>query len=59
MMLATCMFLRTLQKTVDMTRLVVEDILAAGKIPVALGGEHTVTLGVAKGLGAGQRKRRL
>jgi agmatinase len=40
------------QKTVDMTRLVVEDILAAGKIPVALGGEHTVTLGVAKGLGA-------
>ena len=40
------------QKTVDMTRLVVEDILAAGKIPVALGGEHTITLGVAKGLGA-------
>ncbi|MGD0405912.1 MAG: agmatinase [Candidatus Bathyarchaeia archaeon] len=40
------------QKTVDMTRLVVEDILAAGKMPVALGGEHTVTLGIAKGLGA-------
>ena len=40
------------QKTVDMTRLVVEDILAAGKIPVVLGGEHTITLGVAKGLGA-------
>ena len=40
------------RKTVDMTRLVVEDILAAGKMPVALGGEHTVTLGVAKGLGA-------
>jgi len=39
------------QKTVDMTRLVVGDILAAGKIPVALGGEHTVTLGVVKGLG--------
>jgi agmatinase len=39
------------QKTVDMTRLVVEDILAAGKMPVALGGEHTVTLGIAKGLG--------
>jgi agmatinase len=38
-------------KTVDMTRLVVEDILAAGKIPVVLGGEHTLTLGVAKGLG--------
>jgi len=40
------------QKTVDMTRLVVEAILAAGKMPVALGGEHTITLGVAKGLGA-------
>jgi agmatinase len=40
------------QKTVDMTRLVVEDILAARKIPVVLGGEHTVTLGIAKGLGA-------
>ncbi len=40
------------QKTVDMTRLVVEDILAAGKMPVALGGEHTITLGAAKGLGA-------
>jgi agmatinase len=39
------------EKTVDMTRLVVEDILAAGKIPVVLGGEHTITLGVAKGLG--------
>jgi agmatinase len=40
------------QKTVDMTRLVVEDILAAGKMPVAIGGEHTISLGVAKGLGA-------
>jgi agmatinase len=40
------------QKTVDMTRLVVEDILAAGKMPVALGGEHTITLGIVKGLGA-------
>jgi agmatinase len=40
------------QKTVDMTKLVVEDILAAGKMPVALAGEHTVTLGIAKGLGA-------
>ena len=37
-------------KTIDMTRLVVEDILAANKMPVALGGEHTITLGVAKGL---------
>ncbi len=39
------------EKTVDMTRLVVDEILAAGKVPVALGGEHTVTLGAAKGLG--------
>ncbi|HLN44218.1 MAG TPA: agmatinase [Candidatus Sulfotelmatobacter sp.] len=40
------------QKTVDMVNLVVADILAAKKMPVALGGEHTVTLGIAKGLGA-------
>jgi agmatinase len=40
------------KKTVDMTRLVVEDILAAGKMPVALGGEHTIALGVVRGLGA-------
>jgi agmatinase len=39
------------QKTVDMTKLVVEDILAAGKMPVALGGGHTITLGIVKGLG--------
>ena len=39
------------QKTVDIARQVVEDILAAGKMPVALGGEHTVTLGLVKGLG--------
>jgi agmatinase len=39
-------------KTVDNLRLVVEDILADGKVPVAIGGEHTITLGIAKGLGA-------
>ena len=39
-------------KTVDMTRLVVDEILAAGKVPVALGGEHTITLGAVKGLGS-------
>jgi len=38
-------------KTVDMTRFVVEDILTSGKMPIILGGEHTITLGVAKGLG--------
>jgi agmatinase len=40
------------KQTVEITRLVIEDILAAGKMPVALAGEHTVTLGIAKGLGA-------
>lgn len=40
------------EKTLEATRHVVEDILAAGKLPVALGGEHTVTLGMAQGLGA-------
>lgn len=40
------------KQTVEITRLVVEDILAAGKMPVALAGEHTVTFGIAQGLGA-------
>ena len=40
------------KRTVDIVKLVVEDILAAGKMPVAIGGEHTVTFGIAKGLGA-------
>ena len=39
------------KKTLDMCKLVVEDILAAGKIPVAIGGEHTITLGILKGYG--------
>ena len=40
-----------IQKTVDMTHLVVEDIMAAGKMPVVLGGEHTITFGIVKGFG--------
>jgi len=40
------------EKTADMTRLVVQDILEAGKVPSVLGGEHTITLGITKGLGA-------
>jgi len=44
------------KKTVDMVKLVVEDIVTAGKKPVVIGGEHTVTLGVAKGLAAKARK---
>jgi agmatinase len=39
-------------KTVEMLKLVVEDIIAAGKKTVAAGGEHTITLGILKGLGA-------
>ena len=40
------------KKTVDMLTKVVEDILAANKMPVAIGGEHTLALGIARGLGA-------
>lgn len=44
------------KKTVDMVKLVVRDLLAAGKMPVVIGGEHTLTLGVAMGLGAKANK---
>lgn len=44
------------EKTLDMCRQVVEDILAAGKMPVAIGGEHTITLGFMKGLGVKAKK---
>jgi agmatinase len=44
------------KKTVDMLKLVVEDIVAAGKVPVAIGGEHTITLGIIKGFGAKAKK---
>jgi agmatinase len=44
------------KKTVDMLKLVIEDILAAGKMPVVIGGEHTITLGILKGLGAKAKK---
>src|SRR3989304_1771974 len=40
------------KKTVDIVKLVVEDILAAGKMPVAIGGGHTGTFGTARGSGA-------
>jgi agmatinase len=39
------------KKTLDMLELVVKEIVEAGKVPVTIGGEHTITLGVAKGLG--------
>ncbi len=44
------------QKTVDALKLVVQDILAVGKKPVAMGGEHTITLGILKGLGDSAKK---
>jgi agmatinase len=39
------------KRTVDMLKLVVKDLLDVKKVPVAIGGEHTITLGVLKGLG--------
>jgi agmatinase len=39
------------KRTVDMLKLVVADVLAAKKLPVVIGGEHTITFGVMKGLG--------
>ena len=39
-----------------MCKRVVGDVLAAGKMPVAVGGEHTITLGILKGFGAKAKK---
>jgi agmatinase len=39
-----------------MLQSVIKDILTAGKIPVTIGGEHTITLGIAKGLGRAASK---
>jgi agmatinase len=39
------------EKTLERITLVVKEILEAGKTPVVIGGEHTITLGAAKGLG--------
>ncbi len=47
------------KRTVDMLKLVVEDILAAKKMPIVIGGEHTITLGIMKGLGAKAQKTAL
>ncbi|TRO49457.1 agmatinase, partial [Candidatus Bathyarchaeota archaeon] len=44
------------KRTIDMLKLVVADILASKKIPVAIGGEHTITLGIMKGLGGKAKK---
>jgi len=42
--------------TLERTKLVIADLLKAGKTPVTIGGEHTITLGVAKGLGSKAKK---
>jgi agmatinase len=39
-------------KTIERIKVVVKDILAAKKTPIVMGGEHTITLGIVKGLGA-------
>ncbi len=44
------------KETNDMMSKVVGEILAEGKMPIALGGEHTITLGIAKGLGEQAKK---
>jgi agmatinase len=37
-------------KTLEMLQLVIKDIVKAGKTPVTIGGEHTITLGIMKGI---------
>jgi len=44
------------EKTLERTELVVKDLLNYGKTPVAIGGEHTITLGVTRGLGKKAQK---
>lgn len=44
------------KKTLKMLEIAIKDILEAGKTPVTMGGEHTITLGITKGLGAKSRK---
>ncbi len=39
------------EQTLERLAKVIKEILEAGKIPVTIGGEHTVTLGVLKGFG--------
>lgn len=39
------------KETLVRLELVINDVLLAGKTPVVLGGEHTITLGILRGLG--------
>jgi agmatinase len=43
--------LTSTEKTLERIALVVKEIVEAGKTPVMIGGEHTITLGATKGLG--------
>jgi agmatinase len=47
------------KQILETLKLVVEDVLAAKKMPVIIGGEHTITLGIMKGLGAKAQKTAL
>ena len=40
------------KKSLETLSLVIKDVLDDGKLPVTIGGEHTITLGVMKGLAA-------
>jgi agmatinase len=40
------------EKTLERTKLVVKDLLEVGKTPMVIGGEHTITLGIMRGLGS-------
>ncbi|MEM3666793.1 MAG: agmatinase [Candidatus Bathyarchaeia archaeon] len=46
-------------KTLERLALVIKDIIGAGKTPVVIGGEHTITLGIMKGLGSEASKTAL
>jgi agmatinase len=39
------------KRTLERLELVIKDLIEAGKTPVTIGGEHTITLGIMKGLG--------
>jgi agmatinase len=43
-------------RTLEKIELVLKDLLKIGKIPVTIGGEHTITLGCIKGLGGKAEK---
>jgi agmatinase len=39
------------EKTLERIAIVIKDVIEAGKTPVTIGGEHTITFGVMRGLG--------